>query len=189
MVKRLIIGVMVPAAAAGALLAYRVLAPGPDAGVSYEQPRAASPAPSSSVSPVALAPSVKVTTEPLVPRITAVSWELIQQSTGDYQQERRFPEALHVLHGKEVSLVGFIVPLEDHAEVRSFMVLPFPTCCYYCAAPGPTEVLYLELDEEPQVGLDGLTPVEIRGTLFLYDEPEEEFLLGLLGGKVRPAGE
>jgi len=182
--------IAVAVAAAGGLLVYRLAAPGANEGASYEQAATLAPSPTAlpDITP-SLSPHVREPASPAPPESAAVSWEVIQESTGDYGQDRFFPESLEAFDGKTVSLVGFVVPLEDYSNAVSFMLLPYPTCCYYCAAPAPNEVLYVELTEATNVNFDGMEPMEARGVLALWSEPAEEFLFGILDATLRAAEE
>jgi len=189
-VKRGLICIVVVVAAAGGLLIYRAATLGPNEPASPQQVTglAPFPTPSPAVTP-SPSPTAPKQPAPTPPETTPISWELIQQSTGDYGQDRVFPESLETFDQKTVSLVGFVVPLEDYSNADSFMLLPYPTCCYYCAAPAPNELLYVELAEATNINFDGLEPMEIRGVLALWHEPEEEFLFGILDATVRAAEE
>ena len=188
--KRGLICIVVVVAAAGGLLIYRLATLGPNEPASSEQVTglATFPTPSPDVTP-SPSPTTPEQPAPTPPKTTAISWELIQESTGDYGQDRVFPESLEAFDQKTVSLVGFVVPLEDYSNAHSFMLLPYPTSCYYCAAPAPNELLYVELTEATNINFDAFEPMEIRGVLALWHEPEEEFLFGILDAAVRAAEE
>jgi len=192
MVRLALIAILVAAAAAGGFLIHRVLISHADEVLSRPPSEAKAPsslALSQTAAP-ADAPSATPPTSPPTPADQpALSWDFLRDSEGEYGEERSFPEELTALDGKVVSLVGFMAPLDDYADVNTFILLPFPTCCYYCAAPEPNEVLYIELAGAAKTDLDQYDPVEISGNLALWREPEEEFLFGILDATVQKAVE
>jgi len=192
MVKHSLIAILVVAALGGGLLIRRALISHADEVVPLP-PAEAKASPSSALPQTPTPPDAPSTTpQPspsTPPEKPALSWEFLQDSTGGYEEERSFPEELTTFDAKAVSLVGFMAPLDDYADVNTFVLLPFPTCCYYCAAPEPNEVLYVELAGDSRTDLDQYDPVEIRGNLALWHDPEEEFLFGILDATVRKAVE
>lgn len=61
----------------------------------------------------------------------------------------KFPELLKLREGKELTLEGFIIPLEQNAEQSYFVLSRFPyQSCFFCGAAGPETVVEVYAEEQ-----------------------------------------
>ena len=80
-------------------------------------------------------------------------------TTVDRKYKPTFPKYLHELDGKQVSLSGFMQPLNDELEHSSFMLIEYPVGCWYCEMP---EMTGIELVEAmARSGVLSTTPVVV----------------------------
>ncbi|WP_448520441.1 DUF3299 domain-containing protein [Rhodoflexus sp.] len=108
---------------------------------------------------------------------SAALWNLLREV--EYEEtdvffEARFSEELQALEGKEVTLKGFIIPLEESRESTHFVLSYFPyASCFFCGVAGPESVIEVRT-KEPVPFTD--KPITIKGTLQLnQDDPERLF--------------
>lgn len=107
----------------------------------------------------------------------AALWSLlrnVEYEETDVFYEARFSDELQALNGKEVSLKGFIIPLEESRESTHFVLSYFPyASCFFCGGSGPESVIEVST-QKPVAFTD--KPVTIRGVLRLNnDDPEKLF--------------
>jgi hypothetical protein len=107
----------------------------------------------------------------------AALWSLlrnVEYEETDVFYEARFSNELQALEGKEVSLKGFIIPLEESRESTHFVLSYFPyASCFFCGGSGPESVVEVHT-QKPVAFTD--KPVTIRGILRLNnDDPEKLF--------------
>lgn len=73
------------------------------------------------------------------------------------------------LDGRTVRMVGFMSPYDSLTDLRRFMLVEAPTGCFFCAPPGPLQVVYVEMDaRRPQPFIDD--PIVVEGRLRLWHE-------------------
>src|SRR5260221_8467860 len=120
--------------------------------------------------------------EPSAERTTPLPWGLLALTTLDAKYRPTFPDYLKKVNGKQVMLTGFMQPLADEFEVTSFLLLEYPVGCWFCEAPPPTGLLYIELPPGQSVTIRrGL--VKIEGKLKLNAKDPEDFLFSLTAAK------
>lgn len=107
---------------------------------------------------------------------SAALWNLLRSvayEKNDVFYEARFSDELQALEGKEVSLKGFVIPLESR-ESTHFVISYFPyASCFFCGGSGPESVVEVHA-QKPIAFTD--KPVVIRGILRLNnDDPEQLF--------------
>ncbi len=83
-----------------------------------------------------------------------------------------FSEAVEALHGKEVVLEGFVIPLDEEEELLSLSFNPYSSC-FFCGKASPASVISMYLKEEAKrYKIDDFK--KFSGTLYLnYDDPNE----------------
>jgi hypothetical protein len=113
----------------------------------------------------------------------AIDWKLfgttkeidIQTKTADgYDLEYFKPEFqpdVMALDGTEITIKGFMFPLDETDDQKLFLLGPFPMSCPYHYHVGPALVIEVHADENP-VRFD-YEPVVIRGRLELVPEDPE----------------
>jgi hypothetical protein len=83
------------------------------------------------------------------------------------------------LSGKEVTVAGFMYPLESGATVRTFCLLRITqTCCY---GPRPQLNQYILVEMEKPVSFERMFPVLVRGACFVAPKPDEGYIYRLNG--------
>ncbi|WP_424963108.1 hypothetical protein [Ekhidna sp.] len=64
-------------------------------------------------------------------------------------EQPKFPEQLKLREGKELTLEGFIIPLQQEADQDYFVLSRFPyQSCFFCGAAGPETVVEVYSDRE-----------------------------------------
>ena len=87
-----------------------------------------------------------------------------------YQKPDFSPE-VKALEGQEITVKGYMFPLDETEEQKLFLFGPFPVSCPFHYHVGPSLVLEVHADSHP-VAFD-YEPVVITGTLELVpDDPE-----------------
>lgn len=80
----------------------------------------------------------------------------------------KFSEQLKLREGKQLTLEGFIIPLEQNAEQSYFVLSRFPyQSCFFCGAAGPETVV--EVYAEQQFSITD-ERVSVTGILRLNDD-------------------
>jgi|GEM_PF-716654 len=75
-------------------------------------------------------------------------------------------ETLEQLHGKQVRVPGFIVPLDDFAEeVTEFLLVPYFGACVHVPPPPPNQMVYVTMKGGKKHKIGWWDPVYIEGTL------------------------
>ncbi len=89
-----------------------------------------------------------------------------------------FADDLSALDGKEVTLLGFMAPIDQFQDVSYFMLLPVPIECFFCSAPPMREIMYVELVQGKRADIVN-EPVAITGTLTLSREAGSQFFYSI----------
>lgn len=78
-----------------------------------------------------------------------------------------FSEQVQALDGQEVTVRGYIIPVEGYKSHTEFIFSAFPyNMCFFCGGAGPETVMEVYANEPIQYKAE---PVTIRGTLELND--------------------
>lgn len=79
-----------------------------------------------------------------------------------------FSEDVKKLDGKEVTVKGYIIPVEGYKSHTEFIFSAFPySMCFFCGGAGPETVMEVEAKEAIKYSAESIT---IRGTLKLNDK-------------------
>lgn len=82
-----------------------------------------------------------------------------------------FADDVRALHNTEVTLKGFMFPLEGDEEQKLFLIGPFPISCPFHYHVGPALVVEVRADDRPvKFTYD---PITIRGRMELIDDDPE----------------
>lgn len=103
-----------------------------------------------------------------------LDWNVIRKTKGSLRKGGRFHPDLQKYNGREVNLMGFMVPGETFRDVTEFMLLPLPIECYFCGIPPERDVMYIELMEGESEDIYD-QPVLIIGDLTLNQGPDQQF--------------
>jgi hypothetical protein len=104
---------------------------------------------------------------------TDVSWETLGQVKlvrDDARFVPDFEERVRALDGQQVTVEGFMLPLEQATEQAHFILSAFPVAnCFYCMPGGPEAMIEVRLGEPIAFSYEALT---VSGTLeLLEDDP------------------
>ena len=76
-----------------------------------------------------------------------------------------FSEQVKALDGKEITITGYIIPVEGYKSHTEFVFSAFPyNMCYFCGGAGPESVMEVYADEPVKYTA---TEVTLKGTLVL----------------------
>jgi uncharacterized protein len=76
------------------------------------------------------------------------------------------PATLKALHGRQVRIPGFMVPLEDWEEqVTEFILVPYFGACIHVPPPPPNQLVYVEMEGRRKAKINMYDPVWAIGTL------------------------
>ena len=92
---------------------------------------------------------------------------------GEYQKPI-FSDAVKSLHGKVVTLPGYIVPFETGNKSKHFMFTSLPlNACFFCGVGGPETVIEVFLKNEITYSD---RPMEIKGRLKINDKDPNQMI-------------
>ncbi|MGE3804058.1 MAG: DUF3299 domain-containing protein [Gemmataceae bacterium] len=115
--------------------------------------------------------------------INPLPWQVINETTLDRQYRPQFAKYLKELDGKQVEMEGFMQPLGEGDDIAAFMLIEYPTGCWYCEAPGITGIFLIELPSG-KTTRNTRDAVKIVGKLSLNATDPENFLYNVTGAKV-----
>jgi hypothetical protein len=79
-----------------------------------------------------------------------------------------FAEDVKNLDGAEISLLGYIIPVEGYKSHKEFIFSAFPyNMCFFCGGAGPETVMEVRASEAIKYQAEA---IRLRGTLRLNDE-------------------
>ncbi len=97
-------------------------------------------------------------------------------------------EAVMKLHGQEVRIPGFIVPLEDNQrQITEFLLVPSPQACIHVPPPPPNQMIYVKM-KEPIAFEWGYRAYWIKGVLSIKntESPYGVVSFEMMGHSVEP---
>jgi len=81
-----------------------------------------------------------------------------------------FSKNVEALDGTEVTLQGFIIPLDEGVNIKHFLLSTFPLAdCHFCLPGGPES--FIEVRTEEPVPFT-FQPVQIQGTLTVLEQDQ-----------------
>jgi hypothetical protein len=102
----------------------------------------------------------------------AISWELLAKATTKPVGKRlvpNFPTEVLKLHQTQVTMVGYLMPLEAGKLQRKFLLSYSPQTCNFCLPAGPEGVIEVQAKTGVKVSYE---PIIIKGRLLiLADDP------------------
>jgi len=76
-----------------------------------------------------------------------------------------FGEPVKALDGKEITIRGYIIPVEGYKDQTEFVFSAYPySMCFFCGGAGPETVMEVKARESVPYTAD---PITIKGTLHL----------------------
>ncbi|MEM7655368.1 MAG: DUF3299 domain-containing protein [Bacteroidota bacterium] len=107
-----------------------------------------------------------------------IDWRLLEaldyvsvmdSSLGYAYYQPVFPDKIKVLDAKEVTIKGYIIPIDAEGEAYALSAFPF-SACFFCGGAGRESVIELTLkDDDQEFMLDEI--VTLGGTLRLGHDP------------------
>jgi hypothetical protein len=90
-----------------------------------------------------------------------------------------FGDPVKALGGKEVTLRGYIIPVDGYKSHKEFIFSAFPySMCFFCGGAGPETVMEVEALEGIKYTTD---PIILKGTLRLNDKDINRLMYKLTG--------
>ena len=100
-----------------------------------------------------------------------VPWELLQQAKTVQKADKKFgPEftrEIRALDKTQVRLYGFMMPLEQTAKQKRFLLASFPPHCPFCMPGGPESMVEVVADKPIEFTYE---PVTLAGRLAVLDD-------------------
>ena len=75
--------------------------------------------------------------------------EKYYEDVDEYLWYPAFGESLTSLEGKEISIKGFLIPLDVEANLYVLSANPY-AACFFCGNAGPESIMSLKFDEAPR---------------------------------------
>ena len=93
-----------------------------------------------------------------------------------------FSETVKAMHGKEVTIKGYIIPVEGYKSHKEFIFSAYPySMCFFCGGAGPETVMEVEAVEGVKYSADA---IYIKGTLMLNDKDINRLMYKLVNAKL-----
>lgn len=88
-----------------------------------------------------------------------------------------FAEEVQNLDGEEITIKGYIIPIEGYRSTKEFVFSAFPySMCFFCGGAGPETVMEVVASEEIEFTDD---PVYLKGKLELNDSDINRLIYSL----------
>ena len=88
-----------------------------------------------------------------------------------------FSKEIKALEGKEVTIKGYIIPVEGYKSHKEFIFSAFPyNMCFFCGGAGPETVMEVFASEEIEYSAEAVT---IKGKLELNADDINRLMYGL----------
>jgi len=114
--------------------------------------------------------------KPLVERKDIVSWKLLAEVELVKQKDRyvpQFSQGVAALDQKDVTLQGFMMPLEMGDKQTHFVLSALPVTCAFCLPGGPEALVEVKTKQPVKYSFD---PIVVRGRMsVLKDDPTGVF--------------
>ena len=99
-----------------------------------------------------------------------IPWELLQQAKTVQKGEKKFgPEftrEIKQLDKQQVKLYGFMMPLDQSAKQKRFLLASFPPHCAFCMPGGPESLVEVIADKPVEFTYE---PIVVAGRLAVLD--------------------
>jgi hypothetical protein len=115
--------------------------------------------------------------------LNALPWTLLAETTLDKKYRPTFAKYLQELNGKQVTLNGFLQPLDEELENSTYMLIEYPVGCWYCEAPEVTSIVFVEL-RKGKTKAYTREMVKVTGKLVLNATDPENFLYTISEAKI-----
>lgn len=115
--------------------------------------------------------------------LNPLPWGLLAETEVDRHFRPTFPKHLKDLQDRRVVLHGFMQPLSEEAELAIFLLIEYPTGCWYCEMPEMTGIVLVELSDGNAVSYTR-SQVKVTGRLVLNATDPEGFLYTIKEARV-----
>ncbi len=102
-----------------------------------------------------------------------VDFRLLNTTTLNPDPPPVFVRRLQRLDTGKVRIRGFMSPFDSLTDMRTFMLMPTPTGCFFCVPPSPKQVVLVRIDSDQKVGFI-YDPIEVEGELDLWKAGSED---------------
>ena len=93
-----------------------------------------------------------------------------------------FSEEIKALNGKEVTVKGFIIPVEGYKSHKEFIFSAFPySMCFFCGGAGPESVMEVSAIEPVAYTAESIT---LKGKLKLNSDDVNKLMYALTDAKM-----
>jgi len=93
-----------------------------------------------------------------------------------------FSDQIKALEGKEVTIKGYIIPVEGYKSHKEFIFSAFPySMCFFCGGAGPETVMEVEAIEGVKYSADA---IYLKGVLTLNDKDINRLMFKLVKAKL-----
>ena len=93
-----------------------------------------------------------------------------------------FSDQVRALEGKEVTLKGYVIPVEGYVSHKEFIFSAYPySMCFFCGGAGPETVMEVLAVEPIKYSADAIT---IKGKLILNDKDINRLMYKLVNVKL-----
>ena len=101
----------------------------------------------------------------------ATPWEVLQQARTVQKADKRFgpvfTREIRALDQKDVKLYGFMMPLDQTAKQKRFLLASFPPHCAFCLPGGPESMVEVLADKPIEFTYE---PILVGGRLSVLDD-------------------
>jgi hypothetical protein len=88
-----------------------------------------------------------------------------------------FSDKIHALDGKQVTVKGFVIPVEGYKSHKEFIFSAFPySMCFFCGGAGPESVMEVVASEPVEYTAESIT---ITGILRLNTDDVNKLMYAL----------
>lgn len=118
------------------------------------------------------------------PAAITVGWSTLKTLTSV-----RAASPATALNNKQVSVPGFMVPLEDDADqVTEFLLVPFAGACIHVPPPPPNQMIYIKLRAGKKARMSFTEPILVTGQLHVstVQSPYGDVSFNMDGDSVKP---
>ncbi len=104
-----------------------------------------------------------------------MSWEVLKTLEVDAKTKKnKMSKELEKAVGKEITLKGFMMPLEyDAKEISEFLLMPYVPSCLHIPPPPANQLILVKMKKGTKVKPSFL-PVELKGKLKIEENKELE---------------
>lgn len=93
-----------------------------------------------------------------------------------------FSDQIKALDGKEVTVKGFVIPVEGYKSHKEFIFSAFPySMCFFCGGAGPETVMEVTASEPVEYSAESIT---LKGKLKLNSDDVNKLMYALTEARI-----